>query len=142
VTTDQTAIEGIVRQLETTWNASDSVNYAALFAEDAAFIQIYGGQLDGRAAIEASHRCIFDTIYKDSRAAFTLRGIRFLRPDVAIVFTHAHLEFHDGREPREIDSRPTLMVARNPATWQIVALQNTRISEMPAAAQAASRLAS
>ena len=71
MTKDENACEEIVRQLETAWNAYDSAGWAALFAENANFIQIYGGQLEGRAAIEASHRCIFDTIYKDSNATFT-----------------------------------------------------------------------
>jgi len=141
MTTDERVIEDIVKQLEITWNTYDSAGCASLFLEDATFIQIYGGQLDGRAAIEASHRCIFDTIYKGSKARFTVRGIRFLRPEVALAFTEAKLTFHDGSAAREIDARPTLTVVKEQRTWQIAALQNTRISEMPAAAAAANRLA-
>src|ERR1700730_9467170 len=110
------------------------------FMEDANFIQIFGGQLDGRPAIQASHQHIFETIYKGSHASFLLRSIRFLRPDLAIVFARAHLKFYEGNETREIDTRPTLIVVKEQGKWQIVAFQNTRISEMPAAAQAASRL--
>ena len=80
MTTEERAIDGIVKRLESTWNTYDSAGWAALFAEDANFIQIYGGQLEGRAAIEASHRCIFDTIYKDSSARFTVRDIRLFAP--------------------------------------------------------------
>jgi uncharacterized protein (TIGR02246 family) len=141
MTTDEKAIEDIVKQLEITWNTYDSAGCASLFSEDATFIQIYGGQLDGRAEIEASHRCIFDTIYKGSEARFTVRSIRLLRPEVAIAFTEAKLKFHDGKQAREIDARPTLTVVKEQGKWQIAALQNTRISEMPAAAAAASRLA-
>ena len=109
--------------------------------EDATFIQIFGGQLDGRAAIEAAHRAIFDTIYKGSRATFTVRGIRFLRPDVALIFTRAHVDFFEANEPREIDTRPTLTVVKDQSAWRIAAFQNTKISPVPAAAQAAARLA-
>src|SRR5439155_6750342 len=126
---------------EIAWNAYDSVSIAALFVEDANFIQIYGGQLDGRTAIEAAHRHIFDTIYKGSHATFTLRNTRFLRPDVAIVFARAHVKFREGNEAREIETRPTLIVVKEQDKWQIVAFQNTKISEVPAAAQAAARLA-
>ncbi|MBZ5607329.1 MAG: SgcJ/EcaC family oxidoreductase [Acidobacteriia bacterium] len=141
MTNDEQAIQDILRQLEAAWNASDSVGFAAAFAEDANFIQIFGGQLDGRGAIEASHRSIFDTIYKDSRASFMLRSIRFVRPDVAIVFTKTRVELAaDGATP-EIEARPTMVVVKEQGKWQIMALQNTKISEMPAAAQAASRLA-
>ena len=95
---DQFLVEGA-------WNRYDSVNIAALFADDANFIHIFGGQLDGRTAIEAAHRVIFDTIYKGSHASFTLRSIRFVSPDVTIAFARAHVQFKEGNEMREIETR-------------------------------------
>ena len=142
MTTDEGAIQDILRQLEIAWNTCDSVSFAAPFVEDANFIQIFGGQLDGRTAVEASHRYIFDTIYKGSHADFTLRNIRFLRPDVAVVFTRAHVKYYEGDETHEMDARPTFIVVKEQEKWRIVAFQNTKMSEMPSAAQAASRLAS
>ena len=141
MTPDEQSIHNILSQLETAWNTSDSQGFAACFAEDATFIHIFGGQLDGRRAIEASHRVIFDTIYKGSHASFTARSSRFVRPDVAILWTEAHVEYKEGGEPRTLDTRPTLLVVNEKGTWQIVALQNTKVSEVPAAAQVAARLA-
>ena len=138
---DERAIQGILKQLEAAWNAYDSVSFAALFADDANFIHIFGGQLDGRTAIEAAHAVIFNTIYKGSHATFKLRSIRFVRPDIAIVFARAHVEFSEGNETREIETRPTLIVVKEQTKWQIVAFQNTKISEVPPAAQNAARLA-
>src|SRR5205823_1329217 len=112
-------IQGILQQIVTAWNRYDSVSLAAAFAEDANFIQIFGGQLDGRAAIKAAHRHIFETIYRGSDASFTLRSIRFLRPDVAVVFSRAHVKFKEGNETREIETRPTLIVAKEQSNWQI-----------------------
>ncbi len=141
MTQDEQVIQGLLRQIETAWNGYDSIRLAAVFAEDANFIQIFGGQLDGRAAIEAAHRHIFDTIYRGSHATFTLRSTRFVRPDVAVVFARAHVNFTEGNEAREIDTRPTMVVVKEQDKWQIVTFQNTKISEVPAAAQAAARLA-
>ena len=138
---DERAIQGILKQLEAAWNAYDSVSFAALFADDANFIHIFGRQLDGRTAIEAAHAVIFNTIYRDSHASFKLRSIRFVRPDIAIVFARAHVEFSEGNEMREIETRPTLIVVKEQTKWQIVAFQNTKISEVPPAAQNAARLA-
>jgi uncharacterized protein (TIGR02246 family) len=59
---DEKAIQVILQEIETAWNAYNSVGIAALFARDANFIQIFGGQLDGRSAIEAGHRVILNTI--------------------------------------------------------------------------------
>ena len=92
MTADEQAIQGILQQMDTAWNRYDSVSFAAVFAEDANFIHIFGGQLDGRTAIEAAHRNIFETIYKGSLASFVLRSIRFLRPDIAVVFARAHVK--------------------------------------------------
>jgi uncharacterized protein (TIGR02246 family) len=142
VTTDEQVIQGILQQLETSWNRYDSISFASAFAEDANFIHIFGGQLDGRPNIEEAYRHIFETIYRDSRASFVLRSIRFLRPDVAVVFARAHLKFKEGNEARELETRPTLIVVKEQDKWQIVAFQNTKVSEVPAAAQAAARLAS
>lgn len=141
MTADESAIQDILKQIETAWNNYDSVSIAGLFAEDADFIQIFGGQLEGRAAIEAAHRVIFNTIYRGSHASFTLRSVRFLRPDVAVVFARAQVQFQEGNQAREIETRPTLIVVKEQAKWQIVAFQNTKVSDVPAAAQAAARLA-
>jgi hypothetical protein len=70
-----------------------------------------------------------------------LRTIRFVRPDVAVVFARAHVKFTENHETREIETRPTLIVVKEQAKWQIVTFQNTKISEVPAAARAAARLA-
>jgi uncharacterized protein (TIGR02246 family) len=141
VTADESAINAILQNLEAAWNSYDSVRWTALFADDATFIHIYGGQLDGRAAIEGSHRVIWETIYKGSRASFTLRNIRFLRSDVAVLFANAHVKFTEGPETRKIETRPTLIVVKEQGSWRIVAFQNTKISAIPATAEAAARLA-
>lgn len=141
MTADEQIIRGLLQHIESSWNRYDSAGFAAVFAEDANFIHIFGGQLDGRAAIEAAHRHIFETIYKGSHASFVPRSIRFLRPDVAVVFARCQVKFKEGNEAREIETRPTLIVVKEQEQWQIVAFQNTKISEVPAAAQAAARLA-
>ena len=138
MTSDEKAIHDIVRQLENTWNASDSKGWASLFAEDATFIHIYGGQLDGRAAVEGAHRAIFDTIYKGSRMSAEIRNIRLLRPDVAVIWIRGLVVTSQGND---VDTRPTMVLVKEHGQWQIVAFQNTRISEVPVAAAAAAKLA-
>ena len=70
-----------------------------------------------------------------------LRSIRFVRPDVAVVLARADVKSKENSEMREIETRPTLIVVKEQAKWQIVVFQNTKISEVPTAAQAAARLA-
>ena len=47
------------------------------------------------------------------------------------------MKFKEGNEAREIETRPTLIVVKEQDKWQIVAFQNTKISEVPAAARLA-----
>jgi uncharacterized protein (TIGR02246 family) len=129
VTSEERALHGMVYQLEAAWNAADSASFAALFAEDADFIHILGGYYTGRAAIEAGHRMIFGTIYKGSSVRYSVEKIRFLRPDVAIIFLRKFLQFPEGGVATELEARPTIIAEGVDGSWRIVALQNTRITE-------------
>jgi len=71
---DEQVIKEILQQLESAWNRYDSATFAAGFAEDANFIHIFGGQLNGRAAIEAAHRNIFETIYRGAKPVSCCRA--------------------------------------------------------------------
>jgi uncharacterized protein (TIGR02246 family) len=129
VTSEERALHGLVYQLEAAWNAADSTSFAALFAEDADFIHILGGYYAGRTAIEAGHRMIFGTIYKGSTVRYSVEKVRFLRPDVAIIFLRQFLQFKEGGAATELEARPTIIADKNHNGWRIVALQNTRITE-------------
>ena len=129
MTSEERALHGLVYQLEAAWNAADGAAFAAAFTDDADFVHILGGYYTGRAAIEAGHRMIFGTIYKGSTVHYSVEKIRFVRPDVAVVFLRQHLEFFENGEPRGLDARPTAIAEDVDGKWKIVAMQNTRISE-------------
>ena len=126
---EEHALQRIVEQLEAAWNKGDSAAWTALFAEDADFIHVLGMHFTGRAAIEQGHRVIFDTIYKGSQIQFTVEKIRFVRPDVAVVFVLSSLLFYENGVERRGQARPTLVVERGDAGWLIVAFQNTLIAQ-------------
>ncbi len=130
MTSEERALHGMVYHLEAAWNAADGAAFAEPFADDADFIHILGGYYTGRAAIEAGHRMIFGTIYKGSTVRYSVEKIKFLRPDVAIVFVRQFLQFFENGQPRELESRPTIIAEQTGGQWRIVALQNTRISEV------------
>ncbi len=130
MTDDERALHGMVYQLEQAWNAADGAAFAEPFTEDADFIHILGGYYVGRSAIEAGHRMIFGTIYKGSTVRFSVEKVRFLRPDVALVFMRQYLQFFEDGHPRELEGRPTIVAQQADGKWKIAALQNTRISEV------------
>jgi uncharacterized protein (TIGR02246 family) len=132
----------MVYQLEGAWNAADAGGFAALFGEDADFIHILGGYYTGREAIEAGHRMIFGTIYEGSSVRYSVERIRFLRPDVAIVFLRQFLQFQEGGVASELEARPTIIAEKVGDRWHIAALQNTRITEAGTAPKKATSNAS
>ena len=130
MTSEERALHGMVYHLEAAWNAADSAAFAEPFAEDAEFIHILGGYYSGRAAIAAGHRMIFGTIYKGSTVRYSVEKIKFLRPDVAMVFLRQFLQLYENGQPRELESRPTIVAEQTDGQWRIAAVQNTRISEV------------
>jgi uncharacterized protein (TIGR02246 family) len=134
MTSEERALHALVYQLEAAWNAADGTAFAAPFSDDADFIHILGGYYTGRSAIEAGHRMIFGTIYKGSTVRYSVEKIRFVRPDVALVFLRQHLHFFEDGQPRDLDARPTMLAEKTEDEWRIAAMQNTRISEVGGAA--------
>jgi uncharacterized protein (TIGR02246 family) len=138
---DERAIHDIVGRCEAAWNAGDGEAWAADFVEDADFVDILGDHHRGRAAIEVGHRHIFTTIYQGSRVQYRVERLRFVHPDVAILFLHARLwsrlavatddprrEAHVGGTVSESQARPTMVLAKSGDRWRIVAFQNTRVA--------------
>jgi uncharacterized protein (TIGR02246 family) len=92
------AIRDIVEALVVAWNRHDAGAFAASFAEDANFTNVFGMSVKGRGAIEALHEPIFRTMFKDSRLSVTETRIRFLRPDLAAV--DVRWEMSGARDPQ------------------------------------------
>jgi uncharacterized protein (TIGR02246 family) len=122
---DEAALRDSVKQMETGWNTKSGALFAKPFAEDADYVVINGNYIKGRAAIESGHQRIFDTIYKDTNLTLTVRQIRFLRADVAVV----HVDGHRTGPTKELtsDAVLTLMMTKEKQGWVIAAFQNTAV---------------
>src|SRR6185295_11919544 len=123
---DEAAMRDAVKQMETGWNTKSGALFAKPFAEDADYVVINGNYIKGRAAIESGHQRIFDTIYKDTNLTLTVKQIRFLRGDVAVV----HVEGHRTSATKELaqDAMLTLMMTKEKQGWVIAAFQNTAVA--------------
>ena len=95
---ERKAIEARVASLAQSWNAHDAHGFAAAFAEDADFTNVFGMPAKGRRAIEEFHAPIFATMFKESRLSLTDTRVRFLRADVAAV--DVHWEMTGARDPQ------------------------------------------
>ena len=120
---DEAALRESVKHMETGWNTKSGALFAKPFAEDADYVVINGMYIKGRAAIESGHQRIFDTIYKETNITLSVKQIRFLRPDVAVV----HVEGRRTGPTKELtqDAMLTLMMTKEKQGWVIAAFQNT-----------------
>ncbi len=128
---DERAVREAVRQMEAGWNTKSGAAFAKPFAEDADYVVVNGMQIKGRDAIDKGHQRIFDTIYKDSSLALTLKQVRFLRPDVAVAHVAARLKVRHGEQTQEGDAIITTVLTKDKGEWRIAAFQNTGVSVAP-----------
>ena len=125
-TADEAAMRESVKQMETGWNTKSGALFAKPFAEDADYVVINGNYIKGRAVIETQHQRIFDTIFKDTTISLTVKQIRFLRSDVAVV----HVSGQRVSPTKELseDAMITMMMTKEKQGWVIAAFQNTAVT--------------
>lgn len=82
---DEADIRAIVATQATSWNAGDGAAYAKDLAPDASFTNIFGMVMYGAASFAERHQHILSTFYTGTTKHHTIRRIRFITPDVAIV---------------------------------------------------------
>jgi uncharacterized protein (TIGR02246 family) len=126
-TADEAAIKQLVQQVQDGWNAHDGAAFAAPFAADADYVVVNGMKIKGRDEIEKGHTQIFSTIYKDSRNIATVKGIRFLRADVAVVHIEWNLEHSASGAKRTDRALNSWVVTKDNGKWSIASFQNTPI---------------
>jgi len=126
---DEAAIREHVKQMESGWNTKSGALFAKPFAEDADYVVINGSHIRGRKVIESAHQGIFDTIYKDTTITLTVKQVRFLRPDVAVVHVNGH---RDG-PTKELtqDAMLSMVMVKEKGGWSITSFQNTAVAPRP-----------
>ena len=125
---DDAALRDNVRQLEAGWNAKSGASFAKPFADDADYVVINGTQIKGREAIAQGHQRIFDTVFKDSTLSLSVKQVRMLRADVAVLHVAAHLKSAQGAGAQEADAVITLVMTKESGAWKIAAFQNTGVA--------------
>ena len=130
---DQASLERLVGDLEAAWNTGDGAAFAAAFAVDADFVNVYGMHVRGRTAIAAGHQYIFTTIYKDSKVEYRIVSVRELAPGVALVHVAAKLNVPAGPMAGGREAFWTGVATRLDDGWKFAAFQNTHVTAPPIA---------
>ena len=142
VTPDDTAgVKALVSRLADASNANDVKAFAAVFAEDADFTNVFGQRAQGRKEIEAFHAPYYVEPREPGLPSFVhahLRvlesRVRFIRPDVASVDVRWEQTGAIAPDGKPWGRRIGLMnwvVARENGVWAIVAMHNMDLPETP-----------
>jgi len=126
------AAQRIANAFAAAWNAHDARVFAAIFAEDADFTNVFGMRARGRAAIEKFHRPIFETMFKDSHLEITDRQLRPIRPDVAALdmnWSMTGARDPAGNEWPKRQGLISMVIAREQSDWSVVVMHNMDLPE-------------
>jgi uncharacterized protein (TIGR02246 family) len=131
---DEAAIRKVVADQVTAWNAMDAKAFSERFAREGSFTNIRGDVFYGYQAFLDRHVEIFAGFFKDSRLAMTVRRIRFVRPDVAIVDVETQVSELKGLPPGvrpsadgTIHTRLQQVYVKDRGTWWIESYHNSDV---------------
>jgi uncharacterized protein (TIGR02246 family) len=82
---DERAIRAAVDEATAAWNAGDAAGYAARFAADATFTGVTGVTAVGQRAFESWNQSLLSAGFRGSHLKQTVRHVRFVSKDVAVV---------------------------------------------------------
>lgn len=115
---------------QSAWNAHDMAAFAALFDDDATFVNRFGHYVRGVDEIVELHRPIHDTIYSDSTLSNDLIDVVPIGEDAAVVHFWSRLNAGAAHPagPHAVDTLILAVLTHSDGHWRIKALENVTLT--------------
>lgn len=129
---DYKAINKIIDHFSVAWNHQQGQGFADYYTQDADFVNIFGMTFAGKQEIEVRHIKILESILKGSIFEVINVRLREAKPD--LVIAHVNWKVSNIQEPGKEPLKETIkgvfthVFLKNQDKWEIVATQNTLIS--------------
>ncbi|MBO1281344.1 SgcJ/EcaC family oxidoreductase [Acinetobacter nosocomialis] len=122
--------EDIPLAFQAAWNNHDMKAFAALFHQDATFVNRFGHYVKGIDEIIALHQPIHDTIYSDSTLENELIDVTSLTNDICISHFWSRLTagLAHPQGPHQIDTLLLTVLVKQNNSWCIQALENVTLT--------------
>jgi uncharacterized protein (TIGR02246 family) len=122
--------EDVAEALQTAWNWHDMAALAALFCEDATFVNRFGHYVRGVQQIVALHAPIHKTIYSDSTMDNEVIATIALGDNAAVVHLWSRLTVGTAhpKGPHAVDTVILAVLTLPPDGWLIQALENVTLT--------------
>ncbi len=128
--TDETQIRDLVKTMEMGWAKKDGNLFAKPFSENADYVIINGLHITGRQAIAEGHQTIFQSFYRHTFISASVKSIRFLKPDIAVVHVNSHMTGTSNGQNVDTKAIISLVIEKSTAGWQVASFQNTGIQPL------------
>lgn len=135
---DEAGVTGIATAWDAAWNAGDAGAIAALFVDDAEFINGRGQIAQGAATIYANNAAALAGVFKGSHTQGTTRGIAFLSGTAAVLDVDNELTGFNALPPGTVPTEPGVLRARfkrvvvkRGGVWRILQMQLTNVAPTP-----------
>jgi uncharacterized protein (TIGR02246 family) len=123
--------QDVAAAFQAAWNAHDMAALAALFHDDATFVNRFGHYVRGVDEIVALHQPIHATIYRDSTIENELIDATRVAGDVTVI--HFWSRLHAGAAhpagAHDVDTLILAVVRRRADRWKIQALENVTLTD-------------
>lgn len=122
--------EDIPLAFQAAWNNHDMKAFAALFHQDATFVNRFGHYVKGIDEIIALHQPIHETIYSDSTLENELIDVTSLTNDICISHFWSRLTagLAHPQGPHQIDTLILTVLVKENNSWCIQALENVTLT--------------
>lgn len=125
---DTEELHAVAREMTESWNAHDMRRFAALFTDDADFVNVAGTHWKGREQIEAEHARLHIGQFRESVLAVDQVAVQFPTRDMALVHVLWNMrgdQNADGsaRQPRS--GVFSWVAVRTQQGWRIRSAHNT-----------------
>lgn len=122
--------EDIPLAFQVAWNNHDMQAFAALFHQDATFVNRFGHYVKGTKEIIALHQPIHETIYSDSTLENELIDITPISDNICVSHFWSRLSagIAHPQGPHQIDTLILTVLIKENNSWSIKALENVTLT--------------
>jgi uncharacterized protein (TIGR02246 family) len=129
------AVSAAVRQFAEAWNRHDADGLAALYLDDADFVNVIGLWWRGRDEIRREHTMLHEGRMRHTTLAFAEPVVRLLAPGVAVAHVRWELRGDAGAPGWKLGEvrrgiLTSVLVGRE-GGWKIASTQNTDVVDVP-----------
>jgi uncharacterized protein (TIGR02246 family) len=127
---DTDEIRQVIADVERGFNTNDAALMNKHVAADATLVSAMGVRLAGIDEVMAASEAGLAGPLRDQYARYEVRDVRFVRPDVALVYKEAYA-VTEGGEPVDLDHTMCALyvLVKQDGRWQITARQNTLVPQ-------------